>query len=177
MKDSKSPFEKIKEECPKKKVVKINGHCKKSVLDIEDYIKTNFQFLLNQGFTFDMRIEESIFSSIILASRASELLFCFTSEKGMLSVSITSSKILDNDKYDCYSKYYDMFYVSKLLNPNLKFSDINYLLYPVLIKDHWDSIINLFNEEVLDENIKKLNEIARCYDKIRWSANSTVKSK
>ena len=144
---------------------------------IEDYLKTNFHFLLNQGFTFDKKIEENMFSSSLLTSRVSELIFCFTFEKGILSVSITSLKILNNDKFNCYSKYYDMFYVSKLLNPNLKFSDITDLIYPDLIKDHWDTINNLLNEEVLDDNIKKLNKIAKSYDKIRWSKNSIDYSK
>ena len=135
---------------------------------IDDYINTHYQFLFEQNFLLDKKIEGDCYSSVLLMNSELKLLFRFIFEKEILSVSITSSKILYDDKYNKFNKFYDFFYVSKLLNPNLNFSDINSLLYPTIIKTYWDDICVFFNEEKVDESIKKLKVIEREYNKKRW---------
>jgi hypothetical protein len=141
-----------------------------------DYIKKNYSFLLDQNFEIKNIIDNgNLFSTANLTGK-SGLIFSFTLEKGEISLAISNQTILQNKKIVKYDKYYDMFYVTKLLDPKIDFSEITEKIYPNLIKKNIETLTSFLNDENLDKTLKAINKIAKDYDKIRWNKPSLNKN-
>lgn len=99
------------------------------------------------------------------------MIFNFTLEKGMLSISLSTDEILKDKKIKKYDKYIDLFYLVKLLNPSINFRKINFSIYPSFIKDNFNKLLLLFDKKNINETIKEINEISKNYNKTRWKNN------
>ena len=137
---------------------------------IIDYVKNEYSFLIERNFAIEDVIERgNLYSQACLTGSSANLIFCFTLEKGKLSVAVTSKHILNSKKYGKYSKYCDCFYLIKLLDPNIDFSDITPVIYPDFIQNNLNDLITLFNAEHTETTLKRLNKIIKEYDQIRWN--------
>ncbi|KES11474.1 coagulase'like protein [Snodgrassella alvi SCGC AB-598-O02] len=99
------------------------------------------------------------------------MIFNFTLEKGMLSISLSTDEILKDKKIKKYDKYIDLFYLVKLLNPSINFKKINFSIYPSFINDNFNKLLLLFDKKNINETIKEINEISKNYNKTRWKNN------
>ena len=75
------------------------------------------------------------------------MIFNFTLEKGMLSISLSTDEILKDKKIKKYDKYIDLFYLVKLLNPSINFRKINFSIYPSFINDNFNKLLLLFDKK------------------------------
>lgn len=135
-------------------------------------IYTEYNVLYKNGFE-NKAIEDngSLFSSVTCINKITGMIFNFTLEKGMLSISLSTDEILNDKKIKKYDKYIDLFYLVKLLNPSINFRKINFSIYPSFINDNFNKLLLLFDKKNINETIKEINEISKNYNKIRWKNN------
>lgn len=137
---------------------------------VVEIIKKEYRFLLDSDFVINQSNEEKgdLYSFVLLESK-NGLVFCFFIEKSRLNVSVTTRKILDDAK-NKMDKYFDMFYVVKLINPSISFSEINPSIYPKIIRENLWLLLNLFDNVTIKKTIKSINEIMKEYNKVRWKS-------
>lgn len=140
--------------------------------NFQEKIHTEYNVLYKNGFE-DKAIEDngSLFSSVTCINKKTGMIFNFTVEKGMLSISLSAHEILNDKKINKYDKYIDLFYLVKLLNPFINFREINSSIYPSFINDNFNKLILLFDKKNINKTIKEINEISKNYNKIRWKNN------
>lgn len=140
--------------------------------NFQEKIYTEYNVLYKNGFE-NNAIEDngSLFSSVTCINKITGMIFNFTIEKGMLSISLSTYEILNDKKINKYDKYIDLFYLVKLLNPSINYKEINSSIYPSFINDNFNKLVLLFDKKNINKTIKDINEISKNYNKIRWKNN------
>lgn len=140
--------------------------------NFQEKIYTEYNVLYKNGFE-NNAIEDngSLFSSVTCINKITGMIFNFTIEKGMLSISLSTYEILNDKKINKYDKYIDLFYLVKLLNPSINYKEINSSIYPSFINDNFNKLVLLFDKKNINKTIKDINEITKNYNKIRWKNN------
>ena len=99
------------------------------MMSLNDKIQIEYNFLYAVGFVNESLIDNGeLFSSLNYVDHESGLVFNFTVEKGITSVSVSTIDILSSKKYSKFNKFYDFLYVAKLLYPEKNFSELNTFL-------------------------------------------------
>ena len=136
-----------------------------SKMEIKNKIMKKYSFLAREGFIIANCNDDSITYKY---PNSSKIMLNFMIDRDVLSLAISTEEILNNNKYN---KYFDFFYVVKLLEPQLDFKDIHTDMYPNLLEKNIVTINNLFNKENEYSTISHLQRIIRDYNKIRWLDN------
>lgn len=127
------------------------------------HVQNEYSFLSSLGFETAVMTDNGTLLSVINLQNSSGFIFCFTVEKGAFSLAVTTQAILDSVDFGPYSKYFDMVYVTKFLEPSLNFSEINEKLYPIFIKENLGRIISLFDEREIENTLHSLKTITKKY--------------
>ncbi|MWP50271.1 MULTISPECIES: hypothetical protein [unclassified Gilliamella] len=132
-------------------------------------IHAEYKVLYENGFK-DAAFENngSLFSSVNCINQKTGFIFNFTVEKGMLSISLSTEDILTDKSINKYDKYFDVFYLVKLLNPSINFNEITPSIYSSFIHDNFNKLLLLFDKKNICKTIKEVNEISKKYNKLRW---------
>jgi hypothetical protein len=132
-------------------------------------IHSEYKILYENGFK-DTSFENngSLFSSVNCINQKTGFIFNFTVEKGMLSISLSTDDILTDKSINKYDKYFDVFYLVKLLNPSINFNEITPSIYSSFINDNFNKLLLLFDKKNICKTIKEVNGISKKYNKFRW---------
>lgn len=134
-------------------------------------IHSEYKILYELGFVDELVNCEKgfLFSYIDCLNPSSGLIFSFILEKGIITVHITTRTILECN-FLC--KYYDFFYVLKLLYPSKDFFELETLSCPDVIAEEIERITDLFNDKNVSETIQQLILLQKEYSKVRWKNRS-----
>ena len=130
-----------------------------------DKIKETYSFLLEEGY----KIEECNNESIVYKRQdPSRVILNFIVDRDKLSLAVSTEDMLDNKEYDKYEKYFDFFYIVKMLEPEISFENIYPGMYSSCLKNNLIEIEKLFSVEHEERTINHLRKIIRRYNKERW---------
>lgn len=128
-------------------------------------IKETYSFLLQEGYA----IVGCGYNFITYKAKITpKIILNFIIDRGHLSLAVSTEYILTNNEYSRYNKYYDFFYILKILNSKIAYEDIHTDMYSLCLEESLIEITEMFNQINIKETTRKLNEVIREYDRERW---------
>ena len=135
------------------------------IMETIEKIKEQYCFLLEEGYT----IAECNCESIVYKQQnSSRVILNFMIDRDKLSLAVSTEYILNNKEYGKYDKYYDFFYIVKMLEPKIAFENIHTDMYSSWLKNNLIKIIELFDQKHEKRTIAHLRKIIKQYNKERW---------
>lgn len=135
------------------------------IMETIEKIKEKYCFLLEKGYAI---VECSCKSIVYKQQSSSKVILNFMIDRDKLSLAISTEYILNNKEYGKYDKYYDFFYIVKMLEPKIAFKNIHTDMYPSCLENNLIKIMELFNQKHEKRTIAHLQKIIKRYNKERW---------
>lgn len=141
-------------------------------METVEHIKETYRFLLEEGYTlteYHPQTEGRPTSMVYTPHDASGVIFEFMVDRGSISLAVTTEAILTHAAYGPYDKYYDFFYLVKLLEPARSYADIHPAQYAECLKRHFGRLVALFGSAQVQSTLTRLAQIMHQYNQWRWN--------
>ena len=133
------------------------------MLHIRNKIAKEYSLLYDKGYRNEVVEEGLLFSSLTCIHPEVGLVFNFSIEKGVLSIAVTTTELLEK------KVSFDFFYILKVLYPERRFEEIKELSYQEEVAANLLKVEELFSEKQICNTIEKLTSAIKQYSKERFT--------